>query len=157
MNTVSLRKMAEAEFVTWMAYSIDEYAKDKMKALGIDKAEALVLSNESFSHLLSDGFATADNYFFMILQDGAVCGWLWFSIKSEWGVTSAFVYDLEIVPKFRRHGIASVAMGLLEAEVKVLGASKIALHVFGQNEGARDLYAKVGYRVTDYSMAKDVG
>jgi len=106
---------------------------------------------------LSDGFATADNYFFMILQDGAVCGWLWFSIKSEWGVTSAFVYDLEIVPKFRRHGIASVAMGLLEAEVKVLGASKIALHVFGQNEGARDLYAKVGYRVTDYSMAKDVG
>ncbi len=117
-----------------MAYSIDEYAKDKMKALGIDKAEALVLPKESFSQLLLDGFTTADIYFFMILQDGAVCGWLWFSIKSEWGVISAFVYDLEVVPEYRRQGIGSVAMGLLEAEVKVLGASKIALHVFGKTK-----------------------
>ncbi len=154
MNTVSLRKMTEAEFVTWKAYSIDEYAKDKMKALGIDMSEAMKLSNESFAQLLVDGFATADNHFFTIERDDDFCGWLWFATKSEWGVTSAFVYDLEVKSEYRRQGIAAAAMRLLETEAQACGASKIALHVFGQNEGARDLYAKVGYTITDYSMAK---
>jgi len=95
MNTVSLRKMTEAEFDGWKAYSIGEYAKDKMQALGINEAEALTLSTESFAFLAKDGIATPDNHFFMIVRDGGVLGWLWFAMKSEWGVTSAFVYDLE--------------------------------------------------------------
>lgn len=91
-----------------------------------------------------------------MVREGETLGWMWFSVKTERGVTSAFVLDLEIIPEFRRQGIASTAMGLLEVEAKMLGASKVALHVFGQNTGARDLYAKAGYRVTDYSMAKDI-
>jgi len=154
MNTVSLRKMTEAEFDGWKAYSIGEYAKDKMQALGINEAEALTLSTESFAFLAKDGIATPDNHFFMIVRDGGVLGWLWFAMKSEWGVTSAFVYDLEVKPEYRRQGVAEAAMILLEGEARALGASKIALHVFGQNTGARDLYAKIGYQITDYSMAK---
>lgn len=154
MNAVSLRKMTEAEFDVWKIYSIGEYAKDKMQALGINEAEALKLSEESFADLSTDGVATADNHFFMIVRNNEVLGWLWFALKSEWGVTSAFVYDLEVKTKYRRQGIAATAMLLLEAEAQACGATKIALHVFGQNEGARDLYAKVGYKITDYSMAK---
>ena len=154
MNAVSLRKMTEAEFDVWKAYSIGEYAKDKMQALGIDKAEALKLSQESFAFLAKDGIATADNHFFMIIRESEVLGWLWFALKSEWGVTSAFVYDLEVKPEYRRQGVAAAAMLLLENKARGLGATKIALHVFGQNTGARELYAKVGYQITDYSMAK---
>ena len=156
MNTVSLRKMAEAEFDVWKAYSIGEYAKDKMQALGISEAEAVKLSGESFAFLAKDGVTTPENYFLMIVRDGGVLGWLWFAMKSEWGVTSAFVYDLEVKPAYRRQGVAAAAMRLLEDEAQSLGASKIALHVFGTNTGARDLYAKVGYQITDYSMAKEL-
>ena len=157
MNAVLLRKMTEAEFDDWKAYSIGEYAKDKMQALGISEAEALTLSAESFAFLAKDGIATSDNHFFMIVRDGVVLGWLWFAMKSEWGVTSAFVYDLEVKAEYRRQGVAAAAMILLEDKARAFGASKIALHVFGQNTGARDLYTKVGYQITDYSMAKNLG
>ena len=156
IQNVSLRRMTEAEFETWMAYSTKEYAKDKMESLGISEAEAMDLSNKSFASLLPDGIETADQYFFNVVREEDTLGWLWFGVKVEWGVTSAFVYDLEILPAFRRQGIAASAMQLLEDEARAQGAEKIALHVFGQNTGARDLYAKVGYHITDYSMAKDL-
>ena len=156
MSDVSLRRMAETEFDVWITYSINEYAKDKMQALGIDKAPALKLSKESFGFLAKDGARTTDNHFFMVVREGVILGWLWFAMKSEWGVTSAFVYDLEVKAEYRRQGIARTAMLLLEVEARALGATKISLHVFGENTGARDLYSKVGYHITDYSMAKSL-
>lgn len=153
---VLLRMMTEAEFVTWKAYSIGEYAKDKMQSLGISAHEATKLSEESFASLLADGMQTSDNHFYMVARGDTVIGWLWFVIKTEWGVTSAFVYDVEIRPEFRRQGIGAAAMLLLEAKARERGASKIALHVFGDNTGARALYSNVGYRVTDYSMVKEL-
>mgnify|MGYP002525204266 CR=1 FL=1 len=154
MTDILLRKMIESEFVEWEAYSIGEYAKDKMKALGITEPEAQKLSVESFATLLPDGIATSDNYLFVIIRDGVNLGYIWFALQSERGVTSAFVYDLEVKPEFRRKGIAESTMLLLEGEARAVGAEKISLHVFGQNTGALNLYSKVGYRITDYSMAK---
>ena len=148
--------MTEAEFDVWKAYSIVEYAKDKMNSLGIPIEKATKLSKDSFAGLLRDGIQTTDNHFFMITRDEAVLGWLWFVVKTEWGVTSAFVYDVEVKSEHRRQGVAVAAMLLLEEEARKLRATKIALHVFGQNTGARDLYMKVGYHMTDYSMAKDL-
>ena len=149
--------MTKAEFDEWKAYSTDEYAKDKMNALGIPIEEATKLSEDSFAGLLPDGIQTTDNHFFMITRNEAVLGWLWFVVKTEWGVTSAFVYDVEIKSEHRRQGVAATAMFLLESEARKHGATKIALHVFGQNTGARDLYSKAGYQITDYSMAKELG
>ncbi len=148
--------MTEAEFDVWNAYSIGEYAKDKTQALGIDKAHALKLSAESYQSLLPIGRSTVDNHFFTIVRNDENVGWVWFALKTEWGVTSAFVYDVEIKPDFRRQGIAATAMVLMESEARACGAEKVALHVFGRNEGALDLYTKVGYHITDYSMAKSL-
>lgn len=156
MTDISLRKMNQAEFSDWQERSIAEYAKDKQQSLGIGKAKALQLSQESYSALLPDGLETPDNLLFVAVRGQQVLGWLWFKITRDWGVTSAFVYDLEVRPEHRRQGVASAVMRLLEDGARQLGACKIALHVFGQNTGARDLYAKAGYRITDYSMAKDL-
>ncbi len=153
---VSLRKMTMAEYADWHENSVRAYAGDKRQSLGIGEAQALELSRGSFADLLPEGLATPDNYLFVAQRGGATLGWLWFAVKTERGVTSAFVYDLEIKPEYRRQGTASAVMGLLENEARVRGAAKIALHVFGHNAAARDLYAKVGYRITDYSMAKDL-
>ena len=157
MADISLRKMTQSEFSDWQDWSIGEYAKDKQQSLGIGAAEAQKLSRESYAALLPEGRATADNHLFVAVRGQQVLGWLWFKITRDWGVTSAFVYDLEVRPEHRRQGVASAVMRLLEGEARGLGARKIALHVFGQNIGARDLYAKAGYRITDYSMAKELG
>ena len=144
---ITLRKMTDTEFAQWLDYSINEYAKDKAGSLGIALAEAMNLSRQSFATLLPDGISTADQYFFHVVREGETLGWLWFAIKVEWGVTSAFVYDIEVQPAFRRQGVGVRAMELLETEARVQGAEKIALHVFGQNTGARDLYLKAGYQI----------
>lgn len=156
MAEISLRRMDEAEFSEWQAWSISEYAKDKQQSLGIDEAAALKLSRESFASLLPEGLQTADNFLFLAVRGAEVLGWLWFKIVAEWGVTSAFVYDLEVKAEYRRQGVARAIMALLESQARARGASKIALHVFGQNTSARDLYLKSGYTITDYSMAKEL-
>ena len=157
MADISLRQMTQAEFSDWQDWSISEYAKDKQQSLGINAAEAQKLSRDSYDALLPDGLETPDNHLFVAARGQQVLGWLWFKVTRDWGVTSAFVYDLEVRPEHRRQRVASAVMRLLEDEARDLGASKFALHVFGQNTGARDLYAKSGYRITDYSMAKDLG
>lgn len=81
-------------------------------------------------------------------------GTIWFVISTKWGVTTAFIYDLEINPAHRRMGHAKAAMKLIEPNAKALGATKIALHVFGFNDGALRLYENLGYKTTDVNMAK---
>ena len=157
MAETTLREMTDADFAGWQDYSITEYAADKQKALGIGAEAALKLSRDSFASLLPEGRTTPDHHLFLVMRDGETLGWVWFKIATEWGVTSAFVYDLEVKPEYRRQGVASTVMRLLEDEVRKHGATKIALHVFGQNTAARDLYLKAGYRISDYSMAKELG
>jgi ribosomal protein S18 acetylase RimI-like enzyme len=53
-------------------------------------------------------------------------------------------------------GYAMRAFEQLEAAVSSRGLCGIALHVFGHNEAARALYAKLGYRATNISMFKRV-
>jgi len=157
MTEMTLREMSDTDFARWQDYSIAEYAKDKRKSMGISAEAALKLSRDSFASLLPEGRTTPAHHLFLVVREGQTLGWVWFKITTQWGVTSAFIYDLEIKQAYRRQGVASMVMHLLEDEVRKHKATKIALHVFGQNTAARDLYLKAGYRITDYSMAKELG
>ncbi len=150
--------MSRTEYQRWLDHCVTDYANDKMAALELGREQALALSHQSFSTLLPNGLETPCHYLHSIVdaQEERV-GTLWFAIQSEWGVTSAFIYDLEIVQTQRRLGYAYAAMSALENEVSSLGASRIALHVFGHNRGAKSLYDQLGYQVTDISMAKTIG
>ncbi len=61
-----------------------------------------------------------------------------------------------IYEDYRRRGYATQALRAIEEKARELGLNNIALHVFGHNDGARVLYEKVGYVVTDFIMAKDL-
>jgi len=69
---------------------------------------------------------------------------------------SAFIYNIEIHPQFRRHGYATQAMLKVEGEARRLGAETIRLHVFGHNTAARPLYEELGYVPTNINMAKSL-
>ena len=53
---------------------------------------------------------------------------------------------IKIIGKYRRRGLGTEMMLLLEAEARKLGLQRIYLHVWGLNEPAFRLYQKVGYR-----------
>ena len=67
---------------------------------------------------------------------------------------AAFIWDIAIVAEYRGRGYGRAALQALEPLVRELGYDSIGLHVFGDNEVARQLYRSVGYMETDVSMQK---
>jgi len=154
-NKTKIRPMSKQEYDVWLPHCTNEFANEKSQANGLSHDEAMKLLVEFFQNNLPKGLETPDSHLFSILSEGEqVIGTIWFVISTKWGVTSAFIYDLEIVKTHRRRGHAEDAMSLVEPIAKELGATKLALHVFGFNKGAASLYKKLGYITTDLSMAK---
>ena len=114
------------------------------------------VSQADFAASLPQGLDTPDNYPFEINagDDGACVGYIWFAVVEKNGLRSAFVYDIEIKPEFRRKGYAEATFNALEPLVLKLGLSSIGLHVFSQNIGAQTSYRKLGYGVTSVNMLK---
>jgi len=57
---------------------------------------------------------------------------------------TGFVFNLYIEHPFRRQGFARAAMLAADAEARKLGWTSLALHVFGFNHPAIDLYTSLG-------------
>ena len=154
---VQLRPMTQAEYNAWMAEAIESYAEEKVRAGAWDVADALERSTHDHHALLPQGLATPDNYLYQIMaepeQEPVVVGMVWLAVP-PWKPPLAFVYDILIHEPYRRRGYAGEALTALEAKTRALGLDTIALHVFGHNHGALALYQKMGYAITDISMAK---
>ena len=153
---VTLRGMTEEEFQAFLARSIPEYAAEKVKAGNWTPDEALERSREEHVTLLPQGLATPNHHLYTIEQAGKPVGRLWLSVDQHIAGGAGFIYDLFVDEPFRRRGIASEAMRLLEKEALGLGVRSLALHVFGTNLAARALYQKLGYEITNINMAKDL-
>lgn len=154
---VRLRPMIESEYQDWSRASTSGYAADKERVLGISADQASLLAQESFARLLPEGLHTRGHHVFVIEDEefGDV-GYLWIHVSTEWEVTSAFIYDIEIAERFRGQGFGKASMLALEPVARGLGATKIALHVFGDNDTAIGLYKATGFRVTDLSLSKEL-
>ena len=111
---------------------------------------------ENFNASLPQGLQTPNNYLFEMkaVETGPTVGYIWFAVVEKDGLSSAFVYDVEVKPQYRRQGYATAAFEALEPKVRALGLSSIGLHVFARNAGAQALYAKLGYGVTSVNMLK---
>jgi ribosomal protein S18 acetylase RimI-like enzyme len=149
--------MTEIEYVAWQAMSIPTYASEKVASGQWSEEESLDLSRKEFAELLPRGLASDDNYLFTIVDSGSVAvGVLWFAVKIRFNTRVAYVYDVSVLPEHQRKGHAYHAFLTLEDEIRKLGLSGIALHVFGHNTVAQALYAKLGYRPTNISLFKSV-
>ena len=132
------------------------YAEENVDSGRWPAEGALERSQADFDSLLPRGVETPDNHLFEIKAEehGPAIGYLHFAIEVKAGARSAFVYDLEIAPEFRRRGHATAAFRAMEPLARELGAEAIGLHVFAQNVGAQALYRRLGYRVTGMNMVK---
>jgi RimJ/RimL family protein N-acetyltransferase len=152
-----LRPMTETEYAAWLEAAIPAYASDKVDSGQWSEEDSLERSQMEFAELLPQGLATPDNFLFTItdLQATAV-GVLWFAVRTRFDARVANVFDITVWPERRREGHAFRAFVALEDQVRALGLSGIALHVFGHNKGAQALYAKLGFQPTNISLFKPV-
>jgi GNAT superfamily N-acetyltransferase len=154
----ALRAFSPAEFDAWLPRAIQDYALDKTASGQWTADEALQRSQQEHDQLLPMGLSTPDNHLCAIVNDdGAPVGMLWFAKQLRHGRAIAYVYDIEIDPLHRRQGHAAGALRCLEQACPALGFGGIALHVFGHNLGARQLYAQLGFEPTNISLFKPVG
>ena len=152
-----LRPMTEAEYVAWLEVTIPAYAADKVAAGQWSEEDSLELSRKEYAELLPQGLETPDNHLFTITDSqAAAVGVLWFAVKTRFNGRVANVFDVSVWQQRQREGHAFRAFVALEDEVRRLGLSGIALHVFGHNKGARALYAKLGFQPTNIALFKPV-
>ena len=149
--------MTNTEYAAYVAESVPAYAADKVASGQWSEEESLELSKKSLEELLPQGRSTPENYLFTIVDEASLpVGMLWIAAQQRAGSRIAYVYDVIVRPEHRRNGHATRAFKALEGEVRNLGLSGIALHVFGHNTSAQSLYTKLGYRSTNINMYKPV-
>lgn len=149
-----LRKMTEEEFRVWAPLSQKAYAEDTARAKGYTQREAELIADESFAKLLPQGIDSKDHFFYVLDLGGESLGTFWFSLQGTVKKRKAFIYDVKIQESHQGKGYGRVIMQLGEQKAKEVGASAIALHVFGFNDRAIKLYQSLKYVTTDLSMEK---
>ena len=152
---VSLVALEQGAFAPWCAHVTREYAADKVASLGIAPEDALVMAAQSMASALPQGCATAGNFIFGVENAaGDTVGTLWYALQDQWGVCTAFIYDIEIHPNHRRKGYGAATLAAFEADAFARGAARLALNVFAHNPGAQALYERAGYAVSNVTMGK---
>jgi len=152
----TLVPMLQEVFATYLESAIAGYADDNVASGRWPAEGALARSRTDFENSLPQGLATPDNFLFEIKSElgGPTVGFLWFAVVEKNGIRSAFIFDVEVKPEFRRQGHARAAFQAVEPIVRGLGLSSIGLHVFGHNPEAQALYNSLGYGITGINMLK---
>lgn len=154
----SLRTATTEEFARWRAQTIPPYAADKVRTGRWSERESLAEAEKELASLLPAGQLTPGHLFFtMEAGSNPSVGFIWVAKTERAFGPIGFIYDLVVWPEYRRQGFAAQAMRALEVEAGKLGFRGLALHVFGHNGPARDLYVKLGYEPTNIQMFKALG
>lgn len=153
----NLTPMTESDFTTYMQSSIPEFAEEKILSGQWSKQEALEKSHDEFLKALPDGINTTNNVLYTLKnKQQKNIGILWYAIEKRAGKEVMYIYDINIKPEYRRRGHGTEVFRSLEIEAKNLGLAGIALHVFGFNTHAYNLYHNLGFEATNINMFKDI-
>lgn len=152
---VALRRMTEDEFARFRADSVAQYAHERARNLGTTHAEERAAAERQYEQLLGDGLQSAGHLFWKVVTEtGDPVGNLW--VYRQASSPQAFVYLIEIAEAHRGQGYGEQALRLLEETLQGVGVTRIVLNVFADNAPATALYRKLGYRVTNMNMRKEI-
>lgn len=154
---VEFAEVSENEFEEFKRLHLLTGVADLSKSFGIPESVAQKITEQQFNQSLPDGFKTRNHYFYFIKQDGKKrIGHIWFCVRDFFGIQKIFLCDIRIDESHRGQGVGKKSMTWLEAKTKELGLSEIALHVYGTNRVAMDLYKKLGFSPTSVHMSKKI-
>ena len=113
---LTLEPMTQAEFESYLAPAIADYAEGHVADGQWAPAEALEKARKEFQDLLPQGIQTPDQYLFTLVNDAQQkVGMLWFALRGGPGHGSAWVYDVRIDDAFQRHGLGTELLSRLVA------------------------------------------
>jgi RimJ/RimL family protein N-acetyltransferase len=155
---IRVEPMTEERFLAFLEESIVRYAEENVRTGRWDSASGIEHSRAEHARLLPQGLATPEEYLRSIFagDSGERVGDLWFSHRGEGGPKQIWIFWIGIDPAHRRHGYAIEALRTIEVEARRLGSTRVGLHVFAFNSGARALYERLGYEPTNLVMWKEL-
>jgi ribosomal protein S18 acetylase RimI-like enzyme len=152
-TVVKLEPIQQEDFERFLENGIREYAEDHVRNGNWPAEGALERSRNEFEHYLPDGIHSKDQYLWSILDEGEnKIGVLWVQVKDQ----KAFIFEFVIDKGFRGKGFGKQALTAMDEKLKSMNVESVALHVFGDNITAQELYKKMGFQITDIHMKKDL-
>lgn len=150
--------MRTERFDAFVDLGVTEYARDNVAAGRWPEQDAVTLARTEFASLVPQGIATAGHFFYEIVppEAGQTAGYVWFATMQRGSRKIAHVFQLHVLPAFRRRGLGRAALLEAEALARASGHAAMSLNVFAPNAPARALYEALAYRPTSISMAKDL-
>ena len=154
--TVTLQRILDSEFPSWLDRSCTEYVGDLVTQGGSLEA-AQRQAAESMARSFTDGALSPGNEVFHVMNEsGAAVGYLWIGQDVSVDRGAWWVWDVVINPDQRGQGFGRAAMLLGEDYARSQGAHSLGLSVFGFNTGAQRLYNSLGYKTTSVKMLKNL-
>ena len=156
MPELRLRPMTEEEYDAWREQSVREYAVEIARSRDLDAESATAQSAGEFAELLPEGLASPAMHLWTAVVDDEPVGMGWIELRQRASGVSAWIYDISVDAARRGHGLGRALLDALHDASRDLGATSIALNVFGDNATAIRLYETSGYAVTAQQMKKDL-
>ena len=148
---IRLEPLQQEDFDKMIEAEIRGYAEEHVRNGNWPAEGAVARSRKEFATLLPDGVHSKDQYLWSIIdeQDHKI-GMLWVQVKDQ----KAFIFDFVIDESFRGKGYGKQALAAMDEKLKAMDVASVALHVFGDNTTAQELYKKMGFQITDIQMKK---
>ncbi|WP_250031081.1 GNAT family N-acetyltransferase [Paractinoplanes maris] len=151
MTDVRLEPMTGDQYEPWRAEAEAHYARS-VAASGRSARDAARAAAAKYAELLPDEFATPGHHFWYAYDRARRVGFLWVKVTDD----TAFVYNVAVEPDLRRRGYGRAIMLAAERWCQDNALTRIGLHVFAHNTGARALYEQLGFIETGRNLAKDL-
>jgi ribosomal protein S18 acetylase RimI-like enzyme len=148
---ITLEPMQQEEYDRVMENEIIGYAADHVRNGNWPEEGSLERSRKEFESLLPEGLHTPNQYIWSLVDGGQKLGFLWVEIKDG----RAFIYDFLIHEEYRGKGYGKQALAAMDEKLQLLNVKSVALHVFGDNITAQELYKKMGFEITNMHMQKN--
>jgi RimJ/RimL family protein N-acetyltransferase len=150
-TVVKLELMQQEDFDRLLERGIREYAEDHVRNGNWPAEGALERSKKEFDTLLPEGVHSKDQYVWSLVdEENNKIGILWVQVKNQ----RAFIYDFMIEEAFRGKGFGKQALAAMDEKLKSMDVESVALHVFGDNITAQELYKKMGFEIAGMHMRK---
>jgi ribosomal protein S18 acetylase RimI-like enzyme len=154
---VTLRPMTEDEFEALKAATYATYPEERARAAGggVVTEEEIEAGRRQIDELMGEGLQSkAHRYWKIVAPEVGAVGDLWVMVEDA--KHRAFIYFIGTDAAYRGRGYGQQALEALEAQMRPLGVTQIALNVWGDNHVARRLYERVGYQPQAILMSKDI-
>lgn len=150
IQDIALTPITDEALNQFLPESIDMYAQSM-----VDNGEYAsreipnrLAENEVYSYFPNDQLLPNEHIFSIVDasdRETILCT-TWITIRLTGKFPSAFLVWIDILPEYRRQGLAQKALKELEAFARRLKASHIDPSVFANNHSARKLYEQMGYK-----------